>query len=141
MNSQIIELQIHHAHGAERRWLTPCRLRRVAVVYVRHAVEAPEAILRSKQFLVGVAGALGWEPHRVKVIEDIGSGVDGNRRGWQELLGLIRSDKIGAVFVTDVARLSRSVTAYSLFCQLADAHDVALVVSGGAMPFVCREVA
>lgn len=48
-----------------------------------------------------------WETEEVKVITDVGSGLNDRRKGLQELMELIREKKVTDIVITDKDRLTR----------------------------------
>ena len=109
--------------------ITAEHLRRMAIIYVRQS--SREAIGGDDQVNTQLAFARrhGWAEHLIEVIsEDIGksgSSVE-NRSGWHRLLKQIRGGEVGAVFVSNVSRLTRQVSEYDYFATLALENGVLL---------------
>jgi DNA invertase Pin-like site-specific DNA recombinase len=101
-------------------------LARHAYVYVRqstlrqvlYAIESKE-----RQYgLVERAGALGWLPNQIVIIDD-DQGQSGarahDRTGFQDLMGAIASDQVGIVLVLEVARLARNCSDWYRVLEVA----------------------
>lgn len=115
----------------------PTHLQRLAVVYLRQSTalqlrENPG----STAFQHGQrehAIRLGWpESAVVEVDEDLGlSGTSSEQRaGWRRLLKMVAAREVGAIFVTDPTRLSRSAADAEELLALCRATDTLLVVEG-----------
>lgn len=71
--------------------------------------------------------------HRVEfiLIEEFGvSGKDQNRPKFQELLQLIRTNRINVIISKEVSRLTRSVSDFCEFMELCRKHGVAVKIKG-----------
>src|SRR2546429_464156 len=95
----------------------PAHLLRLAIVYVRQS--SPRQALTNQESLQlqynlrDRAGAAGWDPSQVRVIDtDLGrSGRSSHGRpGFQELVALVNQEQVGIVFAYDVTRLARNCT-------------------------------
>lgn len=101
-------------------------LARHAYVYVRQSTRrqvlyATES--KERQYgLVECAGALGWLPSQVVIIDD-DQGQSGarshDRTGFQDLMGAIASDQVGIVLGLEVARLARNCSDWYRVLEVA----------------------
>ena len=113
--------------------ITPARLARMAVIYLRQSSPAQvkdhdgsAAVQRAQEEL---AGRYGFSDVRV-VDEDLGrSGSTTElRSGFQEVCRLVANGWVGAVFAINASRLARQVHAFSELVILCRHHDVVLVI-------------
>jgi DNA invertase Pin-like site-specific DNA recombinase len=94
--------------------ITSRHLARRAYVYVRQSspgqVQHNRESQRNQYALVERAIALGWPPGRIHVIDaDLGqSGRDGDRSGFQELVGEVGLGHVGIILAYEASRLARS---------------------------------
>ena len=114
--------------------IQPTHRARRAAVYLRQStlrqlVEHPEST-RRQYALRDRATQLGWPASAVEVIdEDLGqSGAETRRRvGFRRLCGEVARGLIGAIFVLEVSRLTRSSTDWHRLLDLCGVADVVLV--------------
>jgi len=98
---------------------------RRAYVYVRQS--SPKQVRenaagRANQYaLVERARALGWPAERVHLIDDdLGqSGQDGQRPGFQELVGAVSLGRVGLILAYEASRLARSNADWYTLLDLA----------------------
>ena len=109
--------------------ITAEHLTRKAVVYCRHSSVDAQSTARQRD-QIQLPLQYGWPEHLIELIEDIGKSgsLVGHRPGWQRLLDQISAGDVGAVFATDLSRLSRHIVAYEEFRMLASDHRVLLCV-------------
>ena len=122
------------------RLVTPARLSRLAVVYLRQSTRAQvaknwgsTAVQRDQR---SVAMEYGWPHESILVIdEDLGrSGSSTEQRaGWQEMCRLIAENRVGAVFAMNEARLARQLLDFEGLRVLCRYHDALLVLDGRAV--------
>jgi DNA invertase Pin-like site-specific DNA recombinase len=118
-------------------WITADHLTRLAVIYVRQSTEEQvRENTGSTQFqrdLAGVAQSYGWPDSQIEIIDDdlgkSGSSTEG-RTGWHRMQQMIDADKVGAVFVANISRLSRQVLDFELFRVRAELHKTLLYFDG-----------
>ncbi|MBZ0159480.1 MAG: recombinase family protein [bacterium] len=74
----------------------------------------------------------GWREDQIEFYEDLGlSGSSADRReGFQRLLADIHEGKVGAVFCTDVARLTRTPRTFETLVCLCRHHRTLLAIDG-----------
>jgi DNA invertase Pin-like site-specific DNA recombinase len=117
--------------------ITPDHLRRVAVIYLRQST--PEQVQKNtgstayQRSLAAVAQSYGWADSQIKIIdEDLGrsGSTTQGRTGWQRLQEMIEAGQVGAVFVANVSRLAREVSAFELFRMRAALHHTLLYSDG-----------
>jgi DNA invertase Pin-like site-specific DNA recombinase len=97
--------------------IQPTHLERLALVYVRqsspHQVLANQESLKLQYDLQHRAGAAGWDPARVRIIDaDLGrtGRTAEGRPGFQEVVSLVNQEQVGILFAYDVTRLARNCT-------------------------------
>src|SRR5262245_41372979 len=95
----------------------PAHLSRLAVVYVRqsspHQALVNRESLKLQYDLRQRAGAAGWPPSQVRVIDtDLGrtGRTAEGRAGFQELVALVNQGQVGIILAYDVTRLARNCT-------------------------------
>ena len=117
--------------------ITPARLLKLAIVYLRQS-SAPQVrdnwgstdVQRQQDQL---ARQFGWSDHLIRTIdEDLGrtATTTKHRSGWHEILRLITSGSVGAVFVWTVSRLNRQLRDFEELRILAKLYGVVLVIDG-----------
>ena len=117
--------------------ITRSHLQREAWIYMRQSTyiqvkknRGSTAYQRRQEKL---ARDFGWPQHLIKVADrDLGksgSSMDG-REDLNEMLRAIAANKVGAIFVVDISRLSRQLIDFEKLRILASFHDVLLVVDG-----------
>lgn len=118
--------------------IQPAHLRRLAVIYVRqstlHQLFANPESTRRQYALRDRAQELGWPVDAVQVIdEDLGkSGADAlHRTGFRRLCNDVARGVIGAIFVLELSRLSRSSTDWHRLLDLCGVADVLLIDEQG----------
>jgi DNA invertase Pin-like site-specific DNA recombinase len=75
----------------------------------------------------------GWPRSSIKIVEqDLGKSgsTTRNRQGWHEMFEAIAADKLGAIIVVDISRLSRDLSDFEKLRVWASYHDVLLIVDG-----------
>src|SRR5919106_5269763 len=120
--------------------VTEDHLTRLAIIYVRQSTEEQvRENTGSTQFqrdLVGVPRSYGWPESQIEIIEDdlgkSGSSTEG-RTGWHRMQEMIDADKVGAVFVANISRLSRRVIDFEIFRLRAAYHNTLLYIDGRFM--------
>lgn len=115
--------------------ITIDRLARKAILYLRqssqHQVDENEGSTDLQRAQAQLAQRYGWPPDLITVIdEDLGRRGVGtqHRSGWAELIRLVCSGQVGAVFAVNVGRLSRVLVDFAQLLALARDHDVALII-------------
>jgi DNA invertase Pin-like site-specific DNA recombinase len=105
--------------------ITAAHRERLAYIYVRqstvHQVQQHRESQANQYALVERAGALGWHPDRVRVLDaDLGrSGQDGNRAGFQELVAEVSLGHVGIVLAYEASRLARNNADWYTLLDLA----------------------
>jgi DNA invertase Pin-like site-specific DNA recombinase len=115
----------------------PARYRkRLAVVYIRQSTERQvrfnEGSRRHQESQLDHALRCGWQREDIVVIDcDLAySGLDLKRRGYRQMVDMIESDAVGAVFISEVSRAGRNDQAWLHFLALLGTHDVLLFEDG-----------
>ena len=116
----------------------PPHQRRQALVYVRQSTSKQLAVnqesTRRQYQLAERAQALGWPAPRVVVIDDdLGLSGSGSaaRAGFQRLVSAIGLGEVGAVFVTEVSRLSRLNSDWHRVIELCAVFDTLIADEDG----------
>lgn len=110
---------------------------RLAVIYLRQSTE--HQVVRnvgSRQYQeqqIEHARRLGWAENKLHVIRaDLGrSGLTTDKRpGYLELQRLLREDKVGGIFVSEMSRGGRKEQPWFDLLDLLEEHDALLLVDG-----------
>ncbi len=110
---------------------------RRAYVYVRQSspkqVRANLAGQANQYALVERARALGWPPERIQLIDDdLGqSGQDGQRPGFQELVGAVSLGRVGLILAYEASRLARSNADWYTLLDLATSQGALIADAEG----------
>ncbi len=105
--------------------IVPRHRERRAYVYIRQStpkqVRQNKAGQENQYALVERALALGWPRERIHVVDDdLGqSGQDGQRPGFQELVGAVSLGHVGVILAYEASRLARSNAAWYTLLDLA----------------------
>jgi DNA invertase Pin-like site-specific DNA recombinase len=118
--------------------ILPQHRQRQALVYVRQSTTKQLAVnqesTRRQYQLAERAQALGWPAPRVAVIDD-DLGLSGTtsqpRAGFQRLVSAIGLGEVGAVFVTEVSRLSRLNSDWHRVIELCAVFDTLIADEDG----------
>lgn len=117
--------------------ITAAHRERRAYVYVRQSspkqVRENRAGQENQYALVDRAHALGWPRERIHVIDDdLGqSGRDGQRPGFQELVGAVSLGQVGLVLAYEASRLARSNADWYTLLDLATVAGALIADSEG----------
>jgi hypothetical protein len=118
--------------------IQPPHQARQAVVYVRQSTTkqlvANQESTRRQYQLADRAHALGWPRPRIAVIdEDLGlSGASSQQRvGFQRLVTALSLGTVGAIFVTEVSRLSRLNSDWHRVIELCAVFDTLIADEDG----------
>ena len=118
--------------------IQPQHRRRQALVYVRQSTTKQLAVnqesTRRQYQLAERAQALGWPQPRVVVIDD-DLGLSGSsshaRAGFQRLVSAVGLGEVGAIFVTEVSRLSRLNSDWHRVIELCAVFDTLIADEDG----------
>ena len=117
--------------------ITISHLQREAWIYLRQSTEIQVSRNRGstayQRQQEKVARALGWPQHLIKIADrDLGKSGSSTeqREDWNEMLKAIAANRVGAVFVVNISRLSRQLIDFEKLRNLASFHDVLLVLDG-----------
>src|SRR5215471_14737507 len=117
--------------------ITDAHLEKHAVVYLRQStsfqVDHHTGSTTRQYQLQDQARALGWAAERIVVIdEDLGVSGSGSRlrTGFQEMLTLIASGQVGAVFAVHESRLARNIWDFVQLLTLCEQYHVLLIIDG-----------
>ena len=117
--------------------ITAAHLERRALIYLRQSsgfqVEHHTGST-ARQFQLNILPLIGAGlPDRIVVIDgDLGVSGTGTRfrTGFQDMLALINSGQVGAVFVVHESRLARNIWDFVQFVTICECHHVLLVIDG-----------
>jgi predicted site-specific integrase-resolvase len=129
-------LQPYRTPGGHRRY-TEQHLRKLyqlgklqtkqTVIYARVSTKSQKRHLENQiQFCEQFCHKLGISTEKIKIITDIGSSVNFNRKGLSELVKLISYELVDKVIVASKDRLTR--VGFDLIQRLCELHDVELIV-------------
>ena len=117
--------------------ITADHLRRKAIIYIRQStMEQVRHNTGSTDFQrtqIEIAREYGWPDHLIQVIDqDLGRSGSSTvtRTGWQLMLDQIDAKKVGAVFATNISRLSRQTLDFETFRVLCALRKVILISDG-----------
>jgi DNA invertase Pin-like site-specific DNA recombinase len=118
-------------------WITADHRTRLAVVYIRQSTEEQvrenTGSTEFQRSLAEIARSYDWPDSQIEIIdEDLGksgSSTEG-RTGWERMQEMIEADRVGAVFVANISRLSRQVLDFEWFRVRAELHKTLLYFDG-----------
>src|SRR5215218_2211707 len=118
--------------------IEPHHLRLQAVVYIRQStpqqIQNNQESTRRQYDLACRARQMGWPETAVRVIDD-DLGLSGagsrNRAGFQRLVAAIGLGEVGAIFVTEVSRLSRLNSDWHRVIELCAVFDTLIADEDG----------
>jgi DNA invertase Pin-like site-specific DNA recombinase len=111
-------------------------LGKLAIVYLRQSTEFQvnnnTASADYQRNQVRFPRLWGWPEHLVVTEQrDLGaSGTTANRAGYQEVLRLIREDRVGAFFIADFTRGGRDAKEWLALVEQCRGHNVLVVIDG-----------
>lgn len=97
---RIPESEIKRLRGEEKQ-------NKVFVIYARVSSHEPKEKGDLERQIEYLKKLIPWESEEVKVIRDVGSGLNDKRKGLQELMEWIREKRVTDIAVTDKYRLTR----------------------------------
>jgi DNA invertase Pin-like site-specific DNA recombinase len=114
--------------------VTARHLARKAMSYARQAgAERNEGCARHQRAQLRFARQYGWPEERIEYVDE-GSRVSGTtlakRPGFRRIMREVRTDHVGAIFVSDLPRLGRSAAEVLPFLGECREQDVLIVVDG-----------
>jgi DNA invertase Pin-like site-specific DNA recombinase len=116
--------------------VTVDHLQKLAFVYLRQSTEFQvnnnTASADYQRNQVRFPKLWGWPEHLIKIEDrDLGvSGTTANRPGYQEILRLIREDKVGAFCIADFTRGGRDAKEWLALMEQCRDHNVLVVIDG-----------
>jgi DNA invertase Pin-like site-specific DNA recombinase len=111
-------------------------LLKLAIIYLRQSTEFQvnnnTASADYQRNQVKFPRLWGWPEHLIKIEQrDLGvSGTTANRTGYQEIVRLIREDKVGAFFIADFTRGGRDAKEWLALVEECRDHNVLVVIDG-----------
>lgn len=104
-----------------------------AAIYARISSDDGTAlgVARQVEDCKALATKRGWQVTDTYIDNDVSASNGARRPQYEELIEAIKHDKIGALVVWDVDRLTRTPAELETFIGLADAHSIDLASVGG----------
>lgn len=99
------------------------------VIYARTACPNEAALDWQVQVLQGLAANLGLNV--THIIRETASGLDFERKGLNELMGLLEQHEIDTVLMTNLDRIGRDVLKVLAVLETLDNHGIKLIIQGG----------
>ena len=99
------------------------------VIYARTACPNESALDWQVQVLQGLAANLGLNV--THIIRETASGLDFERKGLNELMGLLEQHEIDTVLMTNLDRIGRDVLKVLAVLETLDNHGIKLIIQGG----------
>ena len=98
-------------------------------IYARTDIRNETALNWQVQVLQGLAANLGLNVTRI--IRETASGLDFERQGLNELMGLVEQHEIDTVLMTNLDRVGRDALNVLAVLEALDNHGVKLIIQGG----------
>lgn len=99
------------------------------VIYARTACPNEAELNWQVQVLQGLAANLGLNV--TLIIRETASGLDFERTGLHELMGLVEQHEIDTILMTNLDRIGRDTLKVLAVLELLDSHGVKLLIQGG----------
>ena len=99
------------------------------VIYARTACPNEAELNWQVQVLQGLAANLGLNV--TLIIRETASGLDFERTGLHELMGLVEQHEIDTILMTNLDRIGRDTLKVLAVLELLDSHGVKLIIQGG----------
>ena len=98
-------------------------------IYARTDIRNETALNWQVQALQGLAANLGLNV--TLIIRETASGLDFERTGLHELMGLVEQHEIDTILMTNLDRIGRDTLKVLAVLELLDSHGVKLLIQGG----------
>ena len=98
-------------------------------IYARTACPNETELNWQVQVLQGLAANLGLNV--TLIIRETASGLDFERTGLHELMGLVEQHEIYTILMTNLDRIGRDTLKVLAVLELLDSHGVKLLIQGG----------
>lgn len=98
-------------------------------IYARTACPNETELNWQVQVLQGLAANLGLNV--TLIIRETASGLDFERTGLHELMGLVEQHEIDTILMTNLDRIGRDTLKVLAVLELLDSHGVKLLIQGG----------
>lgn len=99
------------------------------VVYARTASRNEAALDWQVQVLQGLAATLNLNV--THIIRETASGLDFDRTGLHELVGLVKQHEIDTVLMTSLDRIGRDAMKVLAVLEELNSHGIKLIIQGG----------
>ena len=99
------------------------------VIYARTAIRNETALNWQVQVLQGLAANLGLNVTRI--IRETDCGLDFERAGLHELMGLVEQHEIDTILMTNLDRIGRDALEVLDVLEALDNHGIKLIIQGG----------
>ena len=98
-------------------------------IYARTAIRNETTLNWQVQVLQGLAANLGLNV--THIIRETGSGLDCDRTGLHELMGLVEQHEIDTILMTNLDRIGRDVLKGLAVLEELEKHGIKLIIQGG----------
>ena len=98
-------------------------------IYARTARPNETKLNWQVQVLQGLAAKLGLNV--THIIRETGSGLDFDRTGLHELMGLVEQHEIDTILMTNLDRIGRDTLKVLAVLEALDNHGVKFIIQGG----------
>ena len=98
-------------------------------IYARAACPNGAELNRQVQVLQGLAANLGF--NITHIIREAASGLNFDRQGLRELMGLVKAHEVDTVLMKDLARIGRDIPKVIAVLETLDKHGLKLLIQGG----------
>ncbi len=100
-----------------------------AVIYACTACYNETELNWQVQVLQGLAASLSLNV--THIIRETASGLDFERQGLRELMGLVKAHKVNTILMKDFARIGRDIPKAIKVLEELDTHGIKLIIQGG----------
>ena len=98
-------------------------------IYARTAHPNETALNRQVQVLQGLAANLGLNV--THIIHETACGLNFDRQGLRELMGLVEVHEVDTILMKDLARIGRDALKVLAVLEALENHGVNLIIQGG----------
>ena len=99
------------------------------VIYARTACYNETELNWQVQVLQSLAANLSLNVTRI--IRETASGLDFERQGMRELMGLVKAHEVNTILMKDLARIGRDIPKAIKVLEELDTHGIKLIIQGG----------
>ena len=98
-------------------------------IYARTDIRNETALNWQVQVLQGLAANLGLNV--THTIRETASGLNFERQGLRELMGLVKAHEVDTILMKDLARIGRDIPKVIAVLEELDKHGIKLLILGG----------